>query len=77
MAPTAIYASSVVENSPVYAAVPEKGPALVIGSLATAEDGKYQSLVSSYDESRHVEKQMLDRLLDGGITCYTLITRLF
>ncbi|THH02731.1 hypothetical protein EW026_g132 [Hermanssonia centrifuga] len=43
-----------------------KGPALAIGSPATALDGKYQSLISSLDQTRTVEKQMLDRLLDGA-----------
>jgi len=45
------------------------GPALAIGSLDTAEDGKYQSLVSRLNaqSTQAVEKQMLDRLVDGGI----------
>lgn len=42
------------------------GLALAIGSLATAEDGKYQSLVSSLEGNGRVERQMSDRLLDGG-----------
>jgi hypothetical protein len=44
----------------------EKGPALVIGSLSTAQDGKYQRVVSELEASRQVERQMLDRLLDRG-----------
>jgi len=41
-----------------------KGPALVIGSLSTAQDGKYQHVVSELEATRQVERQMLDRLLD-------------
>ncbi|KAJ6599346.1 Fe-S cluster assembly protein DRE2 [Mycena vulgaris] len=48
------------------AAVPAKGPALAIGSLSTAQDGKYQSLISDLESSRKVDKQMLDRLVDGA-----------
>jgi hypothetical protein len=48
------------------ASVPEKGPALVIGSLSTAQDGKYQRVVSELEATRQVERQMLDRLLDQG-----------
>ncbi len=46
--------------------IPEKGPALVIGSLSTAQDGKYQCVVSELEATRQVERQMLDRLLDRG-----------
>jgi hypothetical protein len=38
---------------------------LVIGSLTTAQDGKYQTLLSSLGDAP-IERQMLDRLLDGG-----------
>ncbi|KAF8915841.1 cytokine-induced anti-apoptosis inhibitor 1, Fe-S biogenesis-domain-containing protein [Mucidula mucida] len=41
-----------------------KGPALAIGSPATAQDGQYQALVTDLEASRHVEKQMLDRIVD-------------
>jgi anamorsin len=41
-------------------------PVLVIGSLSTAQDGKYQTLLSSLEGGAPVERQMLDRLLDGG-----------
>ncbi|KAJ7507478.1 Fe-S cluster assembly protein DRE2 [Mycena galericulata] len=51
---------------PTTVAVPAKGPALAIGSLSTAQDGKYQSLVSDLESSRKVDKQMLDRLVDGA-----------
>ncbi|TFY60580.1 hypothetical protein EVJ58_g5068 [Rhodofomes roseus] len=69
MAPTAIYDAPVVpQGQPVVAAVPVKGPALAIGSPATAEDGRYQSLITSLQETRQVEKYMVDRLVDGATT---------
>jgi hypothetical protein len=34
--------------------------------LSTAQDGKYQSLISDLESSRKVDKQMLDRLIDRG-----------
>ena len=52
--------SSVVDFNPF------ESRALVIGSLSTAQDGQYQALISSLDESLNVERQMVDRLLDGG-----------
>ena len=67
MAPIAIYESPVVpQGQPLVAAVPIKGPALAIGSPATAEDGRYQSLITSLQETRQVDKYMVDRLVDGG-----------
>jgi len=57
MAPVAVYPPSVIS-------VQAKGPALVIGSLSTAQDGKYQRIVSELEATRQVERQMLDRLLD-------------
>ncbi|CCL99440.1 uncharacterized protein FIBRA_01458 [Fibroporia radiculosa] len=69
MAPAAIYAPSVAaQGHSVIAAVPMQGPALAIGSPATAEDGRYQSLVTGLQETRQVERYMLDRLLDGAST---------
>ncbi|KAJ7904235.1 Fe-S cluster assembly protein DRE2 [Mycena olivaceomarginata] len=53
---------------PTTAATLSKGPALAIGSLSTAQDGKYQSLISDLESSRTVHKQMLDRLVDGATT---------
>ncbi|KAI0320699.1 cytokine-induced anti-apoptosis inhibitor 1, Fe-S biogenesis-domain-containing protein [Amylostereum chailletii] len=70
MAPVAIDSLSLLPSDlpkPV-AAVPAKGPALAIGSLSTAQDGKYQKLVTDLEGTRQVEKQMLDRLLDGAAT---------
>lgn len=67
MSPTAIYVSAHdTTPAPVVAAVPVKGPALAIGSLSTAQDGKYQSLITNLEETRKVERHMLDRLLDQG-----------
>jgi hypothetical protein len=54
----------------------EKGPALVIGSLSTAQDGKYQRVVSELEATRQVERQMLDRLLDRG-NVYGFFDRVF
>jgi len=45
-----------------------EGTALAIGSLTTAQDGKYQSLITGLEETREVERQMVDRLLDGATT---------
>jgi len=67
MSPEAIYAHTSGERKGV-TAVPIKGPALAIGSPSTAEDGKYQSLIKHLESTRRVEKQMLDRLLDGATT---------
>ncbi|KAI0375539.1 DUF689-domain-containing protein [Pilatotrama ljubarskyi] len=74
MAPSAVYyapqpAQAQAQEKPVLAAaVPAKGPALAIGSPATAQDGKYQSLITSLEQSRKVERHMVDRLLDGATT---------
>lgn len=68
MSPTAIYMSpNDTPSAPVVAALPVKGPALAIGSLNTAQDGKYQSLITNLEETRKVERHMLDRLLDQGM----------
>ncbi|KAI0324949.1 DUF689-domain-containing protein [Cubamyces sp. BRFM 1775] len=71
MAPSAVYytpqtAPSQAQEKPT--AAPVKGPALAIGSPATAQDGKYQSLITSLEQSRQVERHMVDRLLDGATT---------
>lgn len=77
MAPSAVDISSTpsqvsirtqtITKPAVAAAVPATGPALAIGSPATAQDGKYQSLITSLEQSREVERHMVDRLLDGGM----------
>ncbi|KAI0774176.1 DUF689-domain-containing protein [Fomes fomentarius] len=56
------------QEKPSLVAIPSKGPTLAIGSPATAQDGKYQSLIKSLEESREVERHMVDRLLDGATT---------
>ena len=63
MSPIALHeASASVPNSNL-----AKPPALVIGSLSTAQDGKYQSLISDLEATRRqVVKQLLDRLIDKG-----------
>ncbi|TFY72118.1 hypothetical protein EVG20_g914 [Dentipellis fragilis] len=71
MAPAAIYISpqqDTLSSHHTPAPVPIKGPALAIGSLSTAQDGNYQSLVSDLESTRRVDRQMLDRLLDGAAT---------
>jgi hypothetical protein len=49
----------------------EQQAALVIGSLATAQNGKYQNVISDLAEggrgADNVERQLLDRILDGGM----------
>jgi hypothetical protein len=62
MSPTAV--ETVPGVTP--AAVPSKGLSLVIGSLSTAQDGKYQTIISDLESSRTVERQLLDRLVDGA-----------
>ena len=46
------------------------GPVLVIGSPSTAQDGTYPSFISELERdttnASEVEKQMVDRILDGG-----------
>ncbi|KAF8901662.1 cytokine-induced anti-apoptosis inhibitor 1, Fe-S biogenesis-domain-containing protein [Gymnopilus junonius] len=69
MSPTAVYSQSESVShlslpQPVYS----KGAALVIGSLSTAEDGKYQALISDLEPTRHVDKQLLDRIVDEATT---------
>jgi anamorsin len=69
MSPTAIYSTSATSANLAaesVAAVPAKGPTLAIGSLVTAGDRKYQSLIESLERNRLVERQILDRLVDGG-----------
>jgi hypothetical protein len=50
--------------------VSSPGPILVIGSPSTAQDGTYPDLISELEKDSAdvsgVEKQMVDRILDGG-----------
>jgi hypothetical protein len=78
MAPTAVCAAVTIPETsePAGTAVLTQtneptGPLLAIGSLTTAQDGKYQALVSNLVASatdKTVERQMLDRLIDGGMS---------
>jgi len=71
MSPTAVFQQEGTPNGQSVATV--KGPALAIGSLSTAEDGKYQSLISELETTRNVHRQMLDRLVDNGALLITVI----
>ncbi|KAG6868471.1 electron carrier [Termitomyces sp. T159_Od127] len=62
MSPTAVASNT---SSSAFASS-SKGPALAIGSLSTAGNGKYQSLISELEASRQVDRLLLDRLVDGG-----------
>ncbi|KAF8897252.1 cytokine-induced anti-apoptosis inhibitor 1, Fe-S biogenesis-domain-containing protein [Infundibulicybe gibba] len=65
MSPTAVYTTS---TTPLQAS-PAKPPstvALAIGSLSTAQDGKYQTLIAELESSHRVDRQMLDRLVDNA-----------
>lgn len=55
-------------GQPAATAAAVKGPALAIGTLSTAQDGKYQSLVSDLETTRRVDRQLLDRLVDNATT---------
>ncbi|KAK7060240.1 electron carrier [Paramarasmius palmivorus] len=71
MSPTAVddIPSSYQPSDTALVAAPAKGPVLAIGSLSTAQDGKYQALVTDLEGgSSKVERQMLDRLVDGATT---------
>jgi hypothetical protein len=65
MSPTAI--ASFADSRDLTVAAAPKGSALVIGSLATAQDGKYQALISQLETTRHVDRLLVDRLVDGGM----------
>lgn len=65
MAPTAIYSPPVPSAPSDVSNVPPKNPALVIGSLSTAQSGRYQSVLESLNH-RDVERQLVDRITDGG-----------
>lgn len=68
MAPAAVSVPTISKLTDLGVALPT-GPVLVIGSLGTAQDGKYQALVTNLDANGSgdaVERQMLDRLIGGG-----------
>ena len=64
MSPIAVHPISTPSQTTT--TTPTKGPALVIGSLATAQDGSYQALITDLEANRRVDKQLLDRLVDDG-----------
>ncbi|KAG5728725.1 Fe-S cluster assembly protein DRE2 [Termitomyces sp. T112] len=64
MSPTAVPMDAGSSTS----ASSSKGPALAIGSLLTAGDGKYQTLISELEANRQVDRLLLDRLVDGATT---------
>lgn len=66
MSPTAIY----TEESTVQPPTQATGAVLAIGSLSTAEDGQYQALISELGQTRRVDKQLLDRIVDEGMSEY-------
>ena len=45
-----------------------KAPALVLGTPASAQEGTYQRLIEELEKSRVVEKMMVDRLVEGGMS---------
>lgn len=68
MSPSMPVATTVAADPIAVGAVAVKRPAIVIGSLSTAEDGTYQALISDLQSSRQVDRQLLDRLVDNATT---------
>jgi len=70
MSPTAVLPQivNVTNGQSAMSTVSVKGPALAIGTLSTAQDGRYQALVSELETTRRVDRQLLDRLVDEGTT---------
>ncbi len=69
MAPVAIETSpsyTMTNGAATTSPSSQKAPALVIGSLNTAQDGSYMNTISALESSRKVERQMVDRIMDGG-----------
>lgn len=67
MTSTAVYTSVEPVKTPLEHSVQSMSQVnLAIGSLAAARDGQYQSMLSSLDGE--VERQMLDRILDDGVS---------
>lgn len=70
MSPTAVLPQivNVTNGQSAMSTVSVKGPALAIGTLSTAQDGRYQALVSELETTRRVDRQLLDRLVDEATT---------
>ena len=67
MASTAVYPSAIIAQDPdAHSAGTSEVLSLVVGSLTTAQDGVYQSLIRDLETSSTVERQLIDRLMDGG-----------
>lgn len=73
MSPVAIQLNQDLSNTPQsqkQSIVGPQGPTLVIGSPSTAQDGSYPDLISELEKgsanASEVEKQMVDRILDGA-----------
>lgn len=73
MSPVAVQFSHDLSNtsqSQKQSIVDSPGPTLVIGSPSTAQDGSYPDLISELEKgsanASEVEKQMVDRILDGA-----------
>lgn len=66
MSPSMAVATIVAADPIAVDAVAVKRRALVVGSLSTAGDGRYQALISDLESSWQVDKQLLDRLVDNG-----------
>ena len=65
MSPVSMTSASFVQTdapSPIL-----KAPALVIGSPASTQDGSYQKLISELEQTRSVEKLLVDRIVEGGM----------
>jgi hypothetical protein len=67
MSPTLVSSSTTTTDSTAVKLTSSMGPSLIIGSPATAQDGQYQSLIASFGDRKDVERQMFDRVLDGGM----------
>lgn len=64
----AVFVPAISQPTDLGVALPP-GSVLVIGSLGTAQNGKYQALVTNLDANASgdtVQRQMLDRLIGGG-----------
>ncbi|TFL05883.1 cytokine-induced anti-apoptosis inhibitor 1, Fe-S biogenesis-domain-containing protein [Pterulicium gracile] len=62
MSPAAVYTPSV--SLKIAEPMSLKGQALAIGSLSTAGNGKYQSVIGNLETSRNVDRLLLDRIVD-------------
>lgn len=76
MAPTAVVSVPAISKPTDLGVALPTGSVLVIGSLGTAQNGRYQSLLTNLGANAGgdtVERQMLDRLIGGGSVILYLI----